>query len=475
MKKLIRFLLIILTVVNAQAHPWKPSHYVIVDTDGGIDDMRALSMLLASHDVRVLAVTVSDGALSADDAYVKVRSMLDSYHHEGIKTGINRITGYKSPSFVQAKTARWGEESGLSSEGAPDCISLIREIITAEKNPVSFVLLGSPSTAWKALLSIEDLGKHIKDFIWSADGSDDRKGFNYNIDRTSSEKILKQEIPVKIIRGSGPSEFYNTALIGQIGSIKNPYAVKLSAHFSNREITGHRFALLATDEMVPLFLHYPGYFMVKTAYSVSDCTPADIDSLRLAFPLIIAGETVPENQVVKEIPQDPGFYMDDVTPFVTSIIERHGHDEWDAGVLANEMHRHLGVYATIGVKMGIRAREYFCAGVDEFRAISYAGYQQPLSCMNDGVLVSTGATPGHGLLTVIEAENPSASVDFIYLNRKIKITLKPEISNKISSELKEINFIYGLDSNIYWELVRKKAIEYWLTLDRHEIFIIEEL
>ena len=53
--------------------------------------------------------------------------------------------------------------------------------------------------------------------------------------------------------------------------------------------------------------------------------------------------------------------------------------------------------------------------------------------------------------------------------------MKPEIAEKISSELKEINFIYGLDSNIYWELVRKNSIKYWLDLDRHEIFIIEEI
>jgi inosine-uridine nucleoside N-ribohydrolase len=32
---------------------------VIIDTDGGIDDIRAITMLLASPDVRVLAITVS--------------------------------------------------------------------------------------------------------------------------------------------------------------------------------------------------------------------------------------------------------------------------------------------------------------------------------------------------------------------------------------------------------------------------------
>jgi hypothetical protein len=43
----------------------------------------------------------------------------------------------------------------------------------------------------------------------------------------------------------------------------------------------------------------------------------------------------------------------------------------------------------------------------------------------------------------------------------------------MADELKEINFVYGLDSNIYWELVRKNSIKYWKDLDRHEIFEIE--
>ena len=157
------------------------------------------------------------------------------------------------------------------------------------------------------------------------------------------------------------------------------------------------------------------------------------------------------------------------------LLVKYGIDEWTSGVLANELHRHLGTYAIIGVKMGIRAREYFNTGVDEFKAVSFAGSTPPLSCMNDGIQVSTGATPGHGLLTVRNDTVLRPAVDFTYLGRKIRISLKPEIAQKINSELKEINFIYGLDSNIYWELVRKNTIKYWRELDRHEIFVIEPL
>jgi len=122
--------------------------------------------------------------------------------------------------------------------------------------------------------------------------------------------------------------------------------------------------------------------------------------------------------------------------------------------------------------MGIRAREYFATGVDEFTVRSLAGSTPPLSCFNDGIQVSTGATPGHGLLTVVNGQPALPSAEFTYLNRTVRLSLKPEYAEKIISELKEFNFVYGLDSNTYWELVRKNSIKYWLSMDRHEIFDI---
>jgi pyrimidine-specific ribonucleoside hydrolase len=475
MKRLYFIISTLFLCITLYSHPWKPSHYVIVDTDGGIDDIRAITMLLASPDVRVLAITVSPGALSAENAYLKVRSLLNSYFHEGIPVGINRTAIFKSPEFQVALESKWGEESGISTKDAPDIIPLISEILSAEKTKISFICLGSMSTVSAALRSIPEFGRQIKDFIWSADGSEDKAGFNYNIDKKASVSMLKQEIPVKIVRNFnlGNSGFYNNELLNSIDSVKSVYARKISAFFSSAQAKEHKFSYTATDEMAPLFLHYPELFIIKTMGNISDCTPSDPEGLRHNVIRILKGETVSKNQVIKEFPIDPSFYFTDLTGVVTQIIERYGMDEWSSGVLANELHRHLGVFAIIGVKMGIRAREYFDTGVDEFSVKSFAGSVPPVSCFNDGLQVSTGATPGHGLLTVINDLPASPSAEFTYLNRKIRLTLKPEITEKVTSELKEINFVYGLDSNTYWELVRKNSIKYWLAMDRHEIFEVE--
>ncbi len=477
MKRIYFLTLTLALTLTLSAHPWKPSHYVIVDTDGGIDDMRAICMLLASPDVRVLAITVSPGVLSSGNAYIKTRSLLNSFYHEGIPVGINRNSKYKSEELPVAFQSHWGVESGIDPSVAPDHLSLISEIINAEKTKITFISLGSMTTAWDALRSTPEFRKQVRDFIWSADGFEDKKGFNYSIDKEASAKILRQEIPVKIVRKFNLTDpgFYNDDLIRSIITVNTPYAKKINEFFRSDLAKSHEFSYEGADDMIPVFLHYPDLFINKVIGNISDCTPSDEPGIKTALMIILRGETVEANQVIKVFPSDPSFYFDDINPAVNEIVELFGMSEWTSGVIANELHRHLGVYTVIGVKMGIRAREYFNTGVDEFNAISYAGSTPPLSCMNDGIQVSTGATPGHGLLTVRNDTLLRPAVDFTYLNRTIRLTLKPEIAEKISSELKEINFIYGLDSNIYWELVRQYSLKYWKELDRHEIFIIEAL
>src|SRR5664280_2940608 len=132
MKRLLIIIISFTFSLTLFSHPWKPSHYVIIDTDAGIDDMRAIAMLLASPDVRVLAITVSPGALSAENAYLKVKSLLNSFWHEGVPVGINRTCDFKSPDFPVALNTLWGDETGIDLLNAPDCVSVIKGVLSAD-------------------------------------------------------------------------------------------------------------------------------------------------------------------------------------------------------------------------------------------------------------------------------------------------------------------------------------------------------
>jgi inosine-uridine nucleoside N-ribohydrolase len=473
MKRILIILISLTLNLTLFSHPWKPSHYVIIDTDGGIDDIRAITMLLASPDVRVLAITVSPGALSTENVYIKVKSLLNSFWHEGVPVGIDRNCNFKSPDFPVALNAIWRKESGLDEINVPDCISVIKGVLTAETTKVSFICLGGMSTVSLAMKEIPIFRQQVKEIIWSSNGLNDKKSFNYQIDVPVAEIVIKGDIPVKSVRGFGNETFYNELIIKNISEIPTIYASRVSEFFRAEVAKNHEFSYSATDEMVSLYLQYPKLFQHDTIADYFVCPPENIALLRESTLKILSGEKVAKNQVIKIFPTDSSFYSSDVEPFVAEIIKKYGMDEWTSSVITNELHRHLGVFSIVGVKMGIRAREYFDTGVDEFSTISFAGSDPPLSCINDGLQVSTGSTPGHGLLTVKNDIPTTPSAEFTYMNRKIRLTLKPEIEEKIRSELKEINFVNGLDSNIYWELVRKNSIKYWRNLDRHYIFLIE--
>jgi pyrimidine-specific ribonucleoside hydrolase len=370
--------------------------------------------------------------------------------------------------------AAWGDEKTTEAENIPDFRGVLSEIIENERNRITMVCLGGLSTAASALTEIPLFRQKVKGIIWSSEGIDDKKGFNYNIDARAVSTILDSGIPLTVVKGFDQL-FYDNDLISRLSGSNSIYAIRLSEFLGSETARAHDYSYTLNDDAVPVFMHYPELFSHDTTRKAIETSPGDIGPVREKIAQILKGETVERNQVIKKFPVTPDFYFTDIEAAVTEIIIKYGMDEWTSGVIANELHRHLGVYAIIGVKMGIRAREYFNTGVDEFRVTSSAGSTPPLSCMNDGLQVSTGATPGHGLLTVINETPLSPSAEFIYMNRKIRLTLKPEIASMISRELSEINFVYGLDSDIYWELVRKNSIRYWLDLDRHDIFVIERL
>ncbi len=187
--------------------------------------------------------------------------------------------------------------------------------------------------------------------------------------------------------------------------------------------------------------------------------------------LVLAREKVQamiHEHILKPFPTNIDLYSADVAPIIEYVISRYGHEEWRAAVLTGELHGHLGIYSTIGVKMGIRAREILNA--PHIEIISFAGSQPPLSCMNDGLQVSTGSTIGHGLITLSHDSTTCPKAIFIAEGRTLEMTLKDSYAEQIASDVRYGVEQYGTHSPKYWSYIRHLAIEYWQSFDRHDIF-----
>ena len=152
-------------------------------------------------------------------------------------------------------------------------------------------------------------------------------------------------------------------------------------------------------------------------------------------------------------------------------IERFGEEEFGLVTLTNEIHGHLGIYSTLGAKMGLRAKEEFdargCGGHISVR--SYAGLEPPVSCFNDGLQVSTGASLGHGLISVAGEGDVRPEADFRCSSEAFRMRLLPGFESRIREDIKKGVALYG-HSEKYWLYVRSLALGYWSGWDRREIF-----
>jgi formylmethanofuran dehydrogenase subunit E len=108
--------------------------------------------------------------------------------------------------------------------------------------------------------------------------------------------------------------------------------------------------------------------------------------------------------------------------------------------LIENFHGHLGPYAVLGYRMGLIANEKL--GNDAFckSAIVMTGNKPPISCIVDGIQLSSGCTLGKGNINV-ENQGIAKAIFSNKEGEKIIIRLKDEIKNDIDKNVTEENMI----------------------------------
>jgi len=472
--------LLLLCAQAAPAHSGKALYHIIVDTDGAADDLRTLCLLLGNHDAEVLAVVTSDGALPPVQTARRVAALLRELHHEGIPVGAGRPTANPVPHWrTHSQQIKWGDTTSVNN-AFPSAVDLLCETIRGEDAPVTIVALG-------ALTNCNDLRRQqpacfdrLERILWYG-GTTPGKEANFRADPDAARQLIAAgRVPVETVAGHRSGSFaVDPPLLDSLAALAaegNPYA--------RRILTTHRRAPLDSlcrtehlqlwDDLVALRLHRPELFDCRqqasrlTVATLSDT--ATRASVRTAIVGLLRERPDAESRVFYGFPTDSEAYAADVRPLIDSAIRRHGRSEWRAAVLTNELHGHLGIYALVGVKMGLRAREYFNIGVDDVEVTSRAGTRPPVSCMNDGLQVGTGGTVGHGLIRAADTPQPQPEATFRFKDRAVRLKLKPEYAERIRREVGRGVALYGTESEAYWQYIRALALRYWLDFDRHEMF-----
>jgi pyrimidine-specific ribonucleoside hydrolase len=483
MKMIIVYILLILLIpdVWSQPRPVKLSSTVVIDTDCGFDDMRAISLLLARPEITVKAITTSDGSLSPKEGAEKVLSLLHEFNMGGIPVACGDAVNSINPVWRPfCSSIIWGSQNNGHVTDL-NAVDYLYNLLTGENEKITLVCLGSLTNVWSVIKKDANVIKKIDRIVWFNESVKPLRGFNYDCDKASANLLFKSNVRIDVISNLNIEQaLFDTSLVSVSGKSKTLLANVLKNVFSQpsviENLKKNHFKL--SDDLVALYITNPELFGINTdidKLNVRYNKDYDIAGVKEAISDMITGTYITDHNVVfNRFPIQRELFNYDVRPIIDSAITRYGYEEWKANVMTDEFHGHLGVFSIVGAKMGIKAREIFGVGADMLEVVSYAGTKPPYSCLTDGIQVSTGATLGMGTISLASDKKVQTSAIFTYKDRSIRITLKKEYLEQVDKDINEGIIKFGLMDDGYWKLIRYNALKYWLEWDRNKIFDIEE-
>lgn len=474
-------LLILYLHGTSQPLPVKRNHQVIIDTDCGFDDMRALSLMLARPEIIVKGIMTSDGSLSASAGFDKVCSLLHEFGREEIPVAAGTDNKKINPAWRQFNLGvAWGI-AGAQKEKL-DAVSFLSQQLSITNEKITLICLGGMQNVATVIKNNPSIISHIDKVIWYNDYVNPLQGFNYECDKESADAVIKSKVRIDIISDNGNNDaVFDIQMFEICRGSETKLANVLTNVFSQatvyEKLNQNHFRLY--DDLVAVYVANPELFgmnILPARMNIRYNEEYDLQGVKEVIKDMITGVYVSEHNIVfNRFPVQREMFNYDIRPIIDSAISRYGYEEWKANVMTDEFHGHLGVFSIVGAKMGIRAREIIGVGPDELVVTSDAGSKPPYSCLNDGIQVSTGATVGMGTihLSIDSINRPSAI--FTGKNKSVRISLKKEYLDMVDSDINEGIVKYGLMDDGYWKLVRKNALKYWLEWNRNAIFDITYL
>ncbi len=451
---------------------------VIIDTDCAPDDLRAINYFLSGLETDIIAITSADGVIEPEEGYLKIQALLKDMGHEGIPSSQGIISKNEAPDWRDiAKGVQWGEP--LISYSQPTEIKeFLVQTITKEEQPVDIICMGPLTNIANAIIMEPSIKKEINRIIWFDQCQPDNKWTNYGMDCLSGDYLLNAQIPIyRIKAGEEPVDF-DQSLLEKIGKINSPYARKIYQTHSSDSLMDkiEDTHLKIWDDLTAMFYFYPELFQINknpedTLGNIVQLKDKDMVHDKILETLNNYNKG--SRTVLKTVPTDSRYYQEDLAPHIDEIIQNHGIREWEAVVITNEMHHHLGVYSIIGAKMGVRILDYFRAHPGEVEIESYIGTNPPISCMNDGIQVATGSTVGNGNYQLKEPA-PFPMILATYKGQTIEVNLESHIYKKIKGIIRQGVDEYGMKTDKYWSFIREISIQKWKELDRKSIFEINK-
>ena len=464
----------ILLVPSGLAHDIGHAATIVVDTDMGMDDAVALALILQNPDVSVRAVVACEGAAGREKAVENLERMLALFNREDVQ--LYAPADIKEP--LPAPPFRNFAESVVSA-ALTEPSDEIRKPFTpdayaSDRAKVVVLALGPLTNIAAAFENKPALKDGIAEII-VAGRPEVEQNWNLRFDPKAFERLQATGVKLRFIaaddRAALKPDAWKTGELhfGTGTSIGESFLLRL---FSNPDAKQHyleRFRAFS-DELTILYLADDTLFWNKD--SGNTWVPNNRAALGQLFSnLVDTGRQRKERVILVSGSLPDEILQSDLRERKAQILAKNGETEWFAQLLMNELHEHLGAYSIIGVKMGLRAMELLNAPQHGMTIVSHTPGQPPFSCLNDGLIVATGCTPGRMLYRHEPNDGSKAvSAEFQYNQKRLVLTLKPEYQQHVKSKFESILSKTSLSDHEYWDEVRKFGIMIWENWHRRDMF-----
>lgn len=480
--RLVRPILIVglmFAAAPAVGHDIDTDAALIIDTDMGIDDAVALALALQCPQVRIHAVVASEGVAGPEAGVRLLGRMLDEFNRSDIALYAPVVGGTARPAPAFRAFAQSTLERALPGAGSQSGRDFAPQAFLDPRGKPSIVLALGPLTNVAAALKDSSVRSGVTRIV--IQGSPDaNRNWNLKYDPEAYAEVIRSGVAVQFVESGSaakPDAWREGRLSGQGTSIGEAFIGRLLGDAGFREHYTQGIFARFTDELVLLSCLDHHLFEVVDAPTgaAKVLRPGDREQVIAAINRILFEGRQAKQRVVFAPGSLPNNILRaDVRQRKEGILAKNGETEWFAQLLMNELHEHLGSYSILGVKMGLRAAELLNAPPHGMEVVSHSAARPPVSCLNDGIIVATGATPGRALFRHEPGPAGSTRVSFACNGRRITLAVKDEVRGKIQAHIHKLLETHTLEDAEYWDGVRQMSLDIWENWHRRDLFDVVE-
>ena len=405
---------------------------ILIDTDMGLDDVRALFALLADPCIDIRGIITVEGSASGGKGLDNLLGLLETAH----RTSIPSYLGYVSPDLQSPSWRDTANKLGgfpfpppHKLSPASDPFRELNNLLIEHEGEVHYLALGPVGNLVQLEMKYPGALGRLHS-IWIPVTITSDRGidcWNLACDMTSTSRVLS-EAPRIVLIDLAAAEGIESCKV--LSCVKGTVAAagwieKLVSNLCPRGDHQMIFDELAAAALIKQDL-------VKISAESYRTEETGGDSLRIV--------PVTKGNIRVAKLQDPTAAIDLLQelwrrPFRSQAKHKH-ESPIPAKTLLKSFHGHLGPYVVLGYRMGRIALEV--SGSDghfDILAEVHSPLKPPKSCLIDGIQLGSGCTLGKGNITVYEYDGPAHVIFKTQLGQSVTIRLRSEIPGLISQLL----------------------------------------